>query len=114
MISKYSTSTFKVPLTAIVITMGALISLPALAQQVTVTITTPSYGELFYQNQPVHANFNCSPGPSGSPITSCVGDIEYGELLDTSTLGSHTFSVTCTDQEGHQLKKLYAYTVVAP
>jgi len=45
-------------------------------------------------------------------VTSCTGTVENGAFIDTSTLGSHTFTVTTTDSEGISKSKSVTYTVV--
>ena len=38
---------------------------------------------------------------TGSGLASCVGTVPKGSLIDTSTAGQHSFSVTVTDRAGN-------------
>jgi hypothetical protein len=71
--------------------VAALAALPAVAQaDPTIAITTPTEGAFFGLNQAVTPLFTCTASP-GAGITECSG------LVDTSTEGPHTFTVTATD-----------------
>jgi hypothetical protein len=78
----------------------------------TVTITTPADGASYYQYQSIAADYSCQPA-AGVQITSCVGDVNQGSPIDTSTPGSHSFKVTAQDNAGNQAQKTVNYTVIA-
>jgi hypothetical protein len=78
-----------------------------------VTITTPVDGGAFAQGQVVRAAFACSPDAAAS-VASCTAPVDNGEPLDTSTLGSHTFTVTAVDSLGSTTSRTVDYTVVGP
>jgi hypothetical protein len=54
--------------------------------------------------------FSCAE--EGSGMASCEGSPANGQLLDTTTLGTHTVEVTATDQAGNTTTTSSSYTVV--
>ncbi len=77
-----------------------------------VTITTPPDGATYAQGQVVNADFDCGDEPGGSGLDTCVGDVADGSPIDTATLGTHTFSVTATDEAGNTTTVTHDYTIV--
>ena len=77
-----------------------------------ITIVSPSDGATYIRGQQVWAAFACDDGQYGSGVTSCKGDLPPGSLLDTSTLGTHTFAVTAYDRAGNDSHAISAYSVV--
>lgn len=77
-----------------------------------IILETPADGELFYQDQQVRAGYGCLPSESGVPAVTCAGDTEPGGLVDTSVVGSHTFTVRATDPFGGVTTLAHTYTVV--
>ena len=75
------------------------------SQGPTITVTTPSDGGAYWLHQNVDTTFRCD---DAGVVTSCSGLSK----LDTSTLGSHTFTVNATDSLGHETRKEVHYTVV--
>jgi hypothetical protein len=61
--------------------------------------------------QQVPASFSCAD--VGSGVATCLGSggINSGGLIDTSTQGPHTFTVTATDKVGNQASQSVNYTV---
>ena len=57
------------------------------------------------------ASFSCDDH-GGSGLNGCKGDAPSGALLDTSSLGPHSFSVTSYDRAGNVGHETHAYTVV--
>jgi len=74
-----------------------------------VAITTPTQGAVYSLNQSVIASYSCID--PDSPSISCVGPVANGTGVDTSTLGSKTFTVVGTDQAGNQGSATSAYSV---
>lgn len=67
-----------------------------------VSIAVPASGASYAQGQAVSSSFSCDDGAGGSWLVSCVDQSgrPSGSLLDTSTRGSHTFTVTATTRDG--------------
>jgi hypothetical protein len=74
----------------------------------TITITVP--GSTYILNQPVTANFKCDDKISG--VDTCIGTVANGANIDTSSVGTKTFTVTSTDNAGNsQTPSVITYTV---
>ena len=74
----------------------------------TVTIASPADGAAVRVGESVTANYSCSDNLA---VATCIGDVANGAAIDTSTPGSHSFSVTVTDQAGNSTTVTYSYTV---
>jgi hypothetical protein len=78
-------------------------------------ISQPLPSGTFVLNQQAKATFDCSD-PGG--VQSCTGrsdngsPIQSGGLLDTSTVGPHTFTVTAVDLSGNTVSQSSTYTVL--
>lgn len=76
-----------------------------------VELASPVEGEGFYQGQQVQAGYGCFPGTLGWPVITCQGDVPLGDYLDTSTVGTHTFTVHAVDYAGAEASVTHTYTV---
>jgi hypothetical protein len=76
-----------------------------------IEIASPADGWGFYQGQKVQAGYACFPGTLGWDVISCVGDVPLGDYLDTSSVGTHTFSVHAVDYAGAEATVTHTYTV---
>ena len=76
-----------------------------------VEIASPADGAGFYQGQQVQAGYGCFPGTLGWPVVTCEGDLPLGAYLDTSSVGSHTFTVHAVDYAGAETTVSHTYTV---
>jgi hypothetical protein len=74
----------------------------------TVSIVAPTTGP-YIVGQVVTASYSCSD--SGSGVASCVGTVPNGSPIDTSSVGSKTFTVVAVDQAGNQTVQPITYTV---
>jgi hypothetical protein len=72
----------------------------------------PADGAFYAQDQQVLAGYACATGPEGIAVISCVGDVPSGAPLDTSTAGTHTFTVRAEDFGGAVEAETHTYTVV--
>jgi chitinase len=77
----------------------------------TVTIVTPPDGATYVQGAAVPADYSCSDESGGSGVASCSGPVADGAAIDTATIGSHSFSVTATDNAGNPQTVTHTYTV---
>lgn len=81
------------------------------------SIATPSDGATYAPGQIVGASYSCTEGYGGPGLSSsngCVGPVASGSPIDTSTPGTHTFTVTATSQGGETGALTNTYTVAAP
>jgi hypothetical protein len=77
-----------------------------------VTISTPLDGATFVKGQTVAAAYSCQDEAGGSGLASCTGTVANGAPVDTSTVGSHTFTVTGADFAGNSATATSTYNVV--
>lgn len=75
-----------------------------------ITITTPSDGAVYNQNDIVVADYTCTPSP-GAQVASCVGPFPSGSPVDTSQPGTFAFTVQATDSAGQSAQMTHAYTI---
>jgi hypothetical protein len=73
-------------------------------------IVTPTSGQSFTVGSVANANYSCQDSLSG--IGSCIGSTANGAALDTSSVGSKTFTVIATDNGGNVLQVNNSYSVV--
>jgi hypothetical protein len=74
----------------------------------------PANGATFTAGQVVHSWYLCGDGTGGPGISSCVDQNgrPLGAVLDTSTLGSHTFTVKATSEDGQTASTTVTYKVI--
>src|SRR5258708_32926378 len=77
------------------------------------SISTPSNGATYALGQKVNASYTCAEGGGGPGISSCAGPVANGSPIDSSTTGSHTFTVTATSSDGQTATAHATYTVAA-
>jgi hypothetical protein len=77
----------------------------------TVSVTTPANGASFLPGQVVNATYSCTDGQGGPGIQACTGTVPNGSPIDTSTPGSHSFTVTAKSKDGQSATTSVAYTV---
>jgi hypothetical protein len=77
----------------------------------TVDLRSPADGSHVKQNAPLEVDFSCAD-TGGSGLASCVGSVADGALLDTSTLGDVSVTVTARDHAGNQTVVTNTVTVV--
>ena len=78
-----------------------------------ISIASPGDGATYTQGQVVNASYSCTPA-EGATVKTCAGTVANGAPIDTSTVGSHSFTVNTEDEEGAKGSKTVSYTVVAP
>ena len=85
----------------------------------TATISSPAPGAVYSVGQSVSTAFACAEGRSGTGLLSCAdssgssGTSGGNGHLDTSTPGTHTYSVTATSTDGLTRVTSTPYTTVA-
>ena len=94
--------------------IGLATAPPALATDPTgpqIELVSPADGWGFYQGQQVQAAWGCFPGSLGWPVVTCEGDVPLGAFLDTSSVGTHSFTVHAVDYAGAEATVTHTYTV---
>jgi hypothetical protein len=74
----------------------------------TIAIFAPS-NTTYTLNAVVPASYACHDAPSG--VATCVGTLPNGANIDTSTLGTRTFTVNASDVAGNTATATVTYTV---
>jgi hypothetical protein len=87
----------------------------SIAASPTAAISTPVAGATYALGQVVSSSFTCVEGVGGSGISSCIDQSGHasGAVVDTSTPGQHTYTVTATSQDGLSATANITYAVVA-
>ena len=76
----------------------------------TISITTRANGAIYTRGQAVSAAYTCTPG-AGTSIGACTASASVGALIDNSTVGARTFTVTADDADGVRATASATYTV---
>ena len=76
----------------------------------TITITTPADEATYILNQPVLAEWTATD--SGSGIKTATGTAASGQSIDTSTVGTKTFTVNAEDNAGNTATQTVTYKIV--
>ena len=77
-------------------------------QPPTVTITTPANNATYALNQAVSANYSC-----GGTFKDCVGTVENGMGIDTSSGGKKSFEVNAVVSSGPSADRIVTYNVAS-
>jgi IPT/TIG domain len=86
----------------------------------TVRINTPPDNQSYNLGQTVSTAFSCTEGTSGPGLSGCIdsngvaGASGGTGVLDTSTVGPHTYTVTATSKDGLTGTNSIRYTVIGP
>ena len=77
----------------------------------TIQITSPGNGASYTLGQAVSAAYWCASSPSAH-LVSCLGPVANGGSVDTSTVGTKTFTVNAVDDQGKTATATLSYSVV--
>ena len=78
----------------------------------TITLAKPAAGAVYTLGASINASFGCADETAGSGLASCVGTVANGIRINTSTVGTKTFTVTATDRAGNSTTKSVTYSVI--
>ncbi len=77
----------------------------------TISIALPLEGATYVENGLLPAQYTCADETLGTGVATCEGDVAVGELLETATPGSYSFSVTATDVAGNSSTNTITYGI---
>jgi hypothetical protein len=77
-----------------------------------IAFTSPTEGAVYKLGKKVVAGYSCADEPNGSGVATCEGTLPVGARLDTSRVGSKTFTVRTSDNAGNGAVQTVSYSVV--
>ncbi len=75
------------------------------------SLTSPANGATYTQGQSVTASYTCGAPPAPATLSACTGTVASGAKIDTTVLGTQTFTVTATANDGSTATATATYTV---
>jgi hypothetical protein len=75
----------------------------------TISVTSPADGATYQRGASIYASYSCSDSADSSP--QCTGPVPSGALINTSTTGTKTFTVSAKDSVGNPNWKTVTYYV---
>jgi hypothetical protein len=82
-------------------TAGAVSGIKVDKRPPAISISTPAASAVYFLHQTVAASYSVTDGGSGVNASQSGGPVASGSNLDTSTVGSHPFTVTGVDNVGN-------------
>jgi hypothetical protein len=76
-----------------------------------IAISSPADSATYIQGQALSAVYSCRAG-EGTGLKACAGPVVNGAVVDTATLGPHTFTVNAEDSDRGKSAQSVTYTVV--
>jgi Tol biopolymer transport system component len=80
-------------------------------QPPSVEIASPADGATYRIGEAVTAGYSCRPA-GGAQLASCTGTVPSGSAVDTSSVGTKTFTVSAADDAGRTTVRTQTYRVV--
>ena len=77
-----------------------------------IAFTNPTEGAVYKLGKKVVAGYSCADEPNGSGVATCEGTLPVGARLDTSRVGTKTFTVRTSDNAGNGAAQTVSYSVV--
>ena len=77
-----------------------------------ITLTAPADSATYLLNQRVISDYSCRDEAGGSGLLSCAGPVPAGDPLDSTTVGTRTFTVEAADEAGNTVSESHDYGVV--
>jgi uncharacterized membrane protein YgcG len=84
---------------------------PVPAARPLVSILRPADGTHYAEGQVVDASYSCTDANGPADITGCAGPVTVGDPVDTSTAGSHSFTVDAQNEAGLMASTTASYFV---
>jgi hypothetical protein len=80
----------------------------------TISISSPSANATYLRGATVAASYACADEAGGSGLASCHAPVASGAPIDTTTAGTHSFTVTAADSAGNTASQTVTYAVAPP
>ena len=77
-----------------------------------IDLRTPADGDEYDLDEQVAADYSCADEPGGSGMASCTGTVADGAAVNTSSLGTKSFTVEAEDKQGNHSAVTHTYEVV--
>lgn len=74
-------------------------------------MSSPAQGRIYVLGQTVGAAYGCADEAGGSGMGSCAGPVPSGSPIDTSTVGTKSFTVNASDNAGNVATTTVTYSV---
>ena len=78
------------------------------------SITTPADAASYTRGQTLIASYACAEGAFGPGLASCAGTVAGGARIDTSKVGTHSFTVVAASKDGQRTTTTVSYRVLLP
>jgi len=91
---------------------GAKSCIPPDEKPPAIDLRTPPDGAVYGLDEQVMADYDCADEPGGSGLASCTGTVADGAAVNTSSLGTKSFTVEAEDKQGNHSAVTHTYEVV--